>query len=178
MANAEIVELERRVNELRALYENYFAGVEKREPLRLRETLASELRRYELGKTTTQTQFRLNNLRTRFQTLESHWNRVVKQIEEGTFRKKRSAPTAPSPPAPVQAPPPKPALEDAAMRALYKQYSEARAKTGEATMSYDAMVSSLRKQVPMVIERYKCHSVDFKVAVKDGKTIIRAVPIT
>jgi len=184
MDNGELFELEKRINELKVLYDNYFAGIERREPLRHRDALVLYMRKIDSGgKSSTQLQFRFNNLRARFSTLEQHWNRIVKQIEEGTYRKKKpsTADVLADAPAIAKATPmaaPAPALPDGAMQTLYKSYSEARAKAGEPVMTYDAMVSSLKKQVPMVIEKYKCKSVDFKVGQKDGKTIIRAVPIS
>jgi hypothetical protein len=175
--------MDKRVSELKALYENYFAGIERREPLQKRDALTRELRRLLVdGRGATQLQFRLSNLRARCTTLETYWNRVTKEIEEGRFHKRRPAaekeaprPAAPAPAA--QAAKPAEPVSEATFRELYKSYSEARAKAGEAPISFDAMVSSLKRQVPQVIERYKCRSVDFKVAQKDGKTIIKAVPI-
>lgn len=194
MNNDEVLALEQRVTELSKLYENYFAGVERLEPLKKRERLVAELRRIVADGTqsNTQVQFRFNNLRARFATLESHWNRIIKALEEGRLRRGniRSVPQ-PQPQAtltstgsiPIVQPTPMPpappsSLEDASMRSLYDKYAQSRASTGEPPVSYDSMVASLKKQVPAVIERFKCKGVDFKVAQKDGKTIIKAVPIT
>jgi hypothetical protein len=179
-----LVEMEKRVSELKALYENYFAGIERREPLQKRDALTRQLRQLMVeGRAATQLQFRLSNLRARFTTLETYWNRVTKEIEEGRFHKRRpglekEAPKQAPAAAPIapEAKPQEP-VSDTAFRELYKSYSEARAKAGEAPITFDAMVSSLKRQVPQVIERYKCKSVDFKVSQKDGKTIIKAVPI-
>lgn len=190
MNNDEVLALEQRVTELSKLYENYFAGIERLEPLKKRERLVAELRRIVADGTqaNTQVQFRFNNLRARLATLESHWNRIVKALEEGRLRRGNIHAASPAPSLTTSgtvpivqqaaAPPPQPSgLEDTTMRALYDKYAKSRASTGEAPVSYDSMVASLKKQVPAVIERFKCKGVDFKVAQKDGKTIIKAVPI-
>jgi hypothetical protein len=185
MKNEDLEGLERRINELKTLYDNYFAGIERREPLIKREGLQADMRRLTLtpGQLNTQTQFRFNNIRARFATMEAHWNRRIKDLEEGKTRRPISgtAPSASTTSATTAAPPPPPGpnpLAEQTMRALYDNYAASRQKTGEGTISFDAMVASLKKQVPAVIERYKCKSVEFKVAQKDGKTIIKAVPIT
>jgi len=182
MKNEDLEGLERRINELKTLYDNYFAGNEKREPLQKRERLQADVRRLTLtpGVLNTQTQFRFNNVRSRFAIMEAQWNRLVKQLEEGKMRRPsaKQAPPAPRPSRDAPVPPAANPLAEQAMRALYDSYADSRQKMGENTISFDAMVSSLKKQVPAVIERYKCKSVEFKVAQKEGKTIIKAVPIT
>jgi hypothetical protein len=190
MTNEEVLVLEQRVNELKKLYENYFAGIERLEPLKKREQMATEFRKLTNAgvQANTQVLFRFNNLRARFATLEVHWSRVVKQIEEGRLRRGHASASASAStvvavsaaaPAPVEtASAPPPAANDQAMRALYDKYAKSRAQSGEPPVSFESMVASLNKQVPAVIERYKCKSVDFRVAQKDGKTIIKAVPIT
>jgi hypothetical protein len=189
MTNEDLEQLERRINELKTLYDNYFTGVEKREPLQKRTALLNDMRRLTAnpGQLNTQTQFRFNNIRSRFATMESHWNRLVKQLEEGLTKRKRPSAEeiGAAPPAPAAvakkvaaAPAPPNPLADATMRKLYDSYAASRAQTGEQNVSYDAMVASLKKQVPAVIDRYKCKSVEFKVSQKEGRTIIKAVPIT
>ncbi|MCC6808330.1 MAG: hypothetical protein IT381_12980 [Deltaproteobacteria bacterium] len=199
MTNDELLALEQRVNELKKLYDNYFAGLERLEPLKKREALMRELRvlTQEGSQPNTQLQFRFNNLRSRWATLEAHWTRLVKQLEEGKLKRptlrtsataavanaavpNAAVPNAAVAAAPVAAAPaPSPAVnEDTSMRALYSKYAASRAQSGEAPVSYESMVASLKKQVPAVIERFKCKSVDFRVAQKDGKTIIKAVPIS
>ncbi len=184
MTNEEIVALEQRINELKKLYDNYFAGIERREPLIKREKLALELRRISVsGQSNTQVQFRFNNMRARWATLEAHWTRLLKLLEEGKLKRTLATQQLSAglpevkaeeiPPPPKQAP-----SQDASMKALYDKYAASRASTGETPVSYESMVASLKKQVPAVIERYKCKAVDFRVAQKDGKTIIKAVPIT
>src|SRR5690554_5432157 len=82
----DIAQLERQIRELKVQYEKYFAGLEKREPLRLREEVAKVIRRYS-GVTLTNTghAFKLSQLTASFNALNAYWTRVSQQIEEGTY---------------------------------------------------------------------------------------------
>ncbi len=182
MTNEELSGLERKIDELKTLYDNYFAGVERREPLRQREALLADMRRFTQspGALNTQTQFRFNNLRSRFSTMEALWNRMVRQLEEGAQSKRKAASLAALAPKQARARPDgdRDPLAEPTMRDLHAKYSASRTQNGEPPISFEAMVASLKKQVPAVIERYNCASVAFKVTQKDGKTIIKAVPIS
>ena len=83
MTNEELNQLDRELQELRTLYDNYFSGIERREPLRQREAFVAKIRRMTTGQQSGNTQvlFRWNNFKARFATLETHWNRIAKQIE-------------------------------------------------------------------------------------------------
>ena len=98
----------------------------------------------------------------------------------------------PRPPAPVAArPPPVPArpscppaaarpgqLGDGQMRELYDAYISAKRRCNEdvSKLSYEAVSKSVSKQIPELMDRYKAKAVDFKVVIKDGKAILKAVP--
>ena len=182
----EIIVLERRFAELKVLYDNYFSGLERREPLKQREALASALRCIETSGMpgSTQVQFRFNNLRARLQTFETQWNRISRKIEEGQFKRdklraERLVSAAPgAAPAVPQGPPARPGLPgETDLRQLHQSYVAARKSTNESVVGYDAMVSSLAKQVPVILEKYKCKSVEFRVVQKDGKTLLKAFPM-
>lgn len=107
----------------------------------------------------------------------------------------RIASTAKPPPIPGKpaAPPPVPAAagrsaarrpaapsdgEDR-MKRLYKAYVGAKQRTGESTdgLTYDRLVRTLQKQVPSIQARTGCRRVDFKIEIKQGKAILKAVPV-
>lgn len=80
--------MERKVDRLRALYETFFAGVERQPPNAPRR----ELNRLMLEMQ--QVQIRNAALRFRFQSLSqkwtlmtTYWNRTLREIEAGTYRK-------------------------------------------------------------------------------------------
>jgi hypothetical protein len=86
----DIAELEESLRALRQAYEKYFAGVERLEPLKDRDRLKKELQRL-LAENTRNTarRFRLQTLQASLVTYEQYWNRITRQIEEGTFKRDR-----------------------------------------------------------------------------------------
>ena len=74
-------------------------------------------------------------------------------------------------------PPPDP-LAETRLRSVYRAYVEAKRRCNEDTtrLSFDAVVASLKRQVPELLERHQARDVEYRVFVKDGKAILRAVP--
>ena len=54
----------------------------------------------------------------------------------------------------------------------------ARKRCGEATdgISYDSVASRIRAQVPQLMEKHKAKNIEFKVVIKGGKAVLKAVP--
>lgn len=96
----------------------------------------------------------------------------------------RPAASASRPPAPAaaankSAPPPSGSpLADDKLRAVYDAFVKAKKRCNEdtASLSYEAVATSLRKQVPELMKQHNAKAVEFKVVIKDGKAILRAVP--
>lgn len=71
-----------------------------------------------------------------------------------------------------------PGMAEADLRALHRKYVETRQRTGEgANVSYETLVNSLSKQVGRVLEQPGVKSVRFDVDVKEGKTVLKAIPL-
>jgi hypothetical protein len=94
-------------------------------------------------------------------------------------------PGAPKPAAPARPASPSAAVSTSGggmsenqMRALYNAYLAAKMTCREdvSKLTYDAVARSVSKQIPELITRYKAKSVEFKVEVKDGKAVLKAVP--
>jgi hypothetical protein len=86
--SARLEEMERKIERLRSMYETFFSGVERRAPNAPRR----EMNRLMLE--TQQIQIRNAALRFRFQSLSqkwtlmtTYWNRTLREIEAGTYRK-------------------------------------------------------------------------------------------
>ncbi len=69
-------------------------------------------------------------------------------------------------------------LTDAKLRAVYDAYVTAKRRCNEdvSKLDYNAVAASLKKQVPELMKKHNAKSVDFKVVIKDGKAVLRAVP--
>jgi hypothetical protein len=79
---------ETRLTRLKMLYEQWFLGFERVEPAILRkefEDLLAMLRREQVGNTALR--FRLQQLVARHMTFATHWRRVARQIEDGTYQR-------------------------------------------------------------------------------------------
>ncbi|MDX2055531.1 MAG: MXAN_5187 C-terminal domain-containing protein [Polyangiaceae bacterium] len=84
----EIDELEQRLERLRALYEQYFIGIEKMEPAIPRKDVDRRiwmLRREKIRNTAKR--FKLQTIIQRYNTYQQYWHRVLREIELGTFRR-------------------------------------------------------------------------------------------
>ncbi len=81
-------ELEERIDRVRALYEQYFCGIEKIEPQIPRKDV--DRRIYVLRKEqirNTAMRFKFQTLVQRYNTMSQHWGRVLREIENGTFKR-------------------------------------------------------------------------------------------
>lgn len=79
-------ELENRLDRLRALYEQYFLGIEKIEPAVARKDVDRRfwlLRRTQIRNTARR--FRLQVLVQRYNTFQQYWTRICREIENGTY---------------------------------------------------------------------------------------------
>jgi hypothetical protein len=209
--------LEEDLEALKARFEMYFLGVDRREPARERVELKRRVEKMK-GEFTRNTglRFRIETLHARFLSYERMWVRSAREKEEGTYRrdlqrarrhadKRRqeearraregaaepapaasakpdaaSEPAAPPPPPAAPAGPPAaaPPLPEAQLRAIYDAYVAAKKRCNEdvSKLTFDALARSIAKQVPQLIAQYKAKSVEFKVVVKDGRAVLKAVP--
>lgn len=86
--DAALHDVNTRLDRLKALYEMYFQGIERREPQVARkqlERLMQQLRRNQPR--TTHLRFKFQSTLQRYTTLQTYWRRVTRQIEEGTYRR-------------------------------------------------------------------------------------------
>jgi hypothetical protein len=81
-------DLETRMERLRALYEQYFLGIEKLEPQTPRKDVDRRIvvvRREQVRNTALR--FRFTTLLQRYNTLQQYWARTTREIENGTYRR-------------------------------------------------------------------------------------------
>jgi hypothetical protein len=210
--------VEEELEALKARYEQYFLGVERREPNHWREDVKKKVLRLKGAFTrNTGLRFRLQSLNARYLSYERLWKRSAREKEEGTYRRdlfkarlraKRDEGAAPPPaaavppgtaatPSPPEAPapavaarPPSPrppaptptptpgAMSEAQMRALYDAYRAAKMTCREdvSRLTYEAVAKTVSKQLPELLTRYKARSVEFRVDIKDGRAVLKAIP--
>jgi len=84
----QIGELEIAVDRLRSLYEQYFMGIERVEPMVPRKDV--DRRIYTVRKEqirNTALRFRFQMILQRYNTYQTHWQRICREIENGTFKR-------------------------------------------------------------------------------------------
>ncbi len=229
-------ELEEDLEALRARYDLFFIGIERREPVRERGEMKRRVARMK-GEQTRNTglRFRIETLNARYLSYERMWLRSAREKEAGTYHRdlvrarrraereakaqpaepkasgaeRPSAPPEGSPAAaaslPAKAPPPArplanevprsanrptagappPAaapspggLSEAQLRALHAAYVEAKRACNEDTsrITYDGLAKTIARQGPELLTRFNARRVEWKVVVKDGRAVLKAVP--
>ncbi len=205
----EVQKIEEELEALKARYEQYFLGIERREPSRWRDELKKRVMTVKGAFTRNAAlRFRIQTLHARFLSYERLWMRSAREREEGTYRRdlfkarlrshgaeaKPAATPAPAPAAPAPATPaartPAPAAKsatpppggvgEAQLRAIYDAYLAAKRQCNEdvSKITYDTVAKTVTKQVPELMAKFKARSVEFKVEVKDGRAVLRAIPKT
>jgi hypothetical protein len=71
-------------------------------------------------------------------------------------------------------------VTEAQLRDLLAAYVDAKRRCKEDTsrVTYEALARTVAKQVPELMTRFGARSVEFKVVVRDGKALLKAVPKT
>ncbi len=81
---------------------------------------------------------------------------------------------------PMRTPTPVPAggLSETRIKAIYEAYVMAKKRCGEDTRSLtlDSVAKSLKQQVPELMRQHNAKAVEFRVVIKDGKAVLRALP--
>lgn len=174
----EIIGFEEKLNELVRKYEQYFLGLEKREPIKLLEEVDLTARRY-VGTpiVNTMVKFKYNSLVSRLQSYKQYWNRINREIEEGRYSRDKFKMGMHRPAQRAPSVPETPTGGDG-LDSVYAQYLEARKACNMATDSIQpaALKATLEKQRESLRQKHNCTGIDFHVVIEDGKPKIKARP--
>lgn len=84
----DIQQLARDLETLRKTYEQYFLGILRQEPLKLREQVKSLIQKHSgLAIQNVTLKFQLQQCVARYNTFTTYWDRVLHQMEEGTYQR-------------------------------------------------------------------------------------------
>jgi hypothetical protein len=176
--------LDEAMSELQVLYEKYFLGLDRRPPDQQRRKVSETMR---LLKTTqvknTGLKFRIQTMFAKLISFERMWDRTLREIEDGTYKRdlfKAKLRQARQSSEPQRGRSASPQISDDMIRKLYDTYMVARQRTGESTsgLTYESLASRLRTQVPELMARHKARNIEFKVVIKGGKAVLKAIPHT
>jgi hypothetical protein len=226
-----IGEMERKLDRLRGLYESFFMGIERAPPnvaRREMNRLILEMQQEPISNASMR--FRFQSMIQRWVLMTAYWNRTMREIESGTFRRdvaraqrhlaekgralteqeaiaigipasrarafaerqqrmqtlrdrgaKASSPSLPAAPGPPAAPaaPAVPGVDDGAIEAVFRRYTEAhrQAQDPRPALTLDKIRERLALQIPRVLAEKNCRRVTLDVAVEDGKVRLKAWPV-
>jgi hypothetical protein len=180
---ADAAALANRLEELRKAYDRYFLGVDKLEPVGLRRRFQQEFDGV-LGAPcpNTQVRFQVAQIKGKFLTFQTYWNRVLKELEDGTYQRdkfkielKEKSRAAAKPEATAAQPrAAEPTVENDVIDRVFRAYLLAKQKCNEPTetVSRDRLAEMLAKHANKVRESNPGTRPDFKVVIKDGKARI------
>jgi hypothetical protein len=167
----ELLAIEQAMRTLEITYEQYFAGVEKREPLKNREDLTRQIRQFANRRIQqTDLRFKYQNMATRFHSISGYWDRILRLMDEGKFhRPTGSKPGFQAKPAAKKTK--APASESNQIDSVYNDLMAARkaCNLGGQAPEKQQVASMLEKQKAKIKEKFGDRAVDFKVETRDGK---------
>jgi hypothetical protein len=173
----DIARLELELRELIIKYEQYFFGIEKREPLKLLDKVDRLAKRYQnVSITNSMQRFKYDSLIASLSVHKQKWTRINRLIEEGKYQRDRFRMTLHQQQGALKAPaPPK---ESEEMERIYQQYLAARkaCHLPVEKISRQKIEQAIERQRPMIQEKYNCRDIDFVVVIEDGKPRLKARP--
>ena len=173
----ELRVLDHKLKQLKLDYDRYFLGTRPREPVLLRGEVDKLIAIYSnQAITNSGLRFRFSSICSRYQALKRQWCEVVRQIEQGTYRRHRFKAAlherergavdaeAPAPPAEPQA------------GGLFEEYRAARERCGQDTrnITRDTLERVLSEQREALRARYGDAEFRFRVVIEDGRAKLKA----
>src|SRR5712692_4791185 len=178
---------------LRARYEQFFMGLERRPPTISHKNFKRRLALLKpVFARSAVVKLRIYNLNQRLETFERLWTRTIAEIEAGTYRRdvfkarlharmragqaeRKDNPTADNG---TPARGPDDALGDDNLRRVFESYKAAKEACREdvSQLSFESLAAALRQQAPAILAKHRAASVQFKVVVIEGKAVLKAIP--
>lgn len=181
MAIAEdLQQLQSQLGELITKYEQYFIGLEKREPLQLLAEVGQMVRRYaNVPINNTMYKHKYTTLVARFNTYREHWQRIVRLMEEGKYSRDRFISDLHQRERDSDSYHGKSGSQTAhekELDRLYKEFCEARAACNMPVdkLTRELVAATIEKQKPVLAARLGTTDLAFRVVVEDGKPKIKA----
>ena len=173
---AALQDFSRRVEQLRITYERFFMGIDRVPPNPDRQKLERDLRNSPLMRSrNTALRFQFNNVRQRMLSYARYWDRIMRLIEEGKFRRERNALAGSGAPA---GPPAEEGGAGDRNRALYERWKAAHAKSGtESKTSFESFAAKIEAQRERQKQAKGWKDVDFDVRLEAGKVRLVGKPI-
>jgi hypothetical protein len=182
MAIAEdLTILENQLKILITHYEQYFVGIEKREPLPLLGSIEKIVRRYaNVPINNTMNKHKYTMLVARLNTYREHWNRILRLIEEGKYSRDRFIRDLHLRQKDTKhvrhEEHPKPPPHDPELDRIFFELREARKACHLPVdkLSIELVAATIEKGKAALVARLGTADLVFRVVVEDGKPKIKA----
>jgi len=172
----ELNNIELAMKTLEIAYEQYFSGIEKREPMKDREDLTKRIRQYANRRIMqTDLRYKYQNLATRFHSYNGYWNRILKLMDEGKYHRNASQVTKPvGLKNQVKTEAPKTTTGNSGGSQADSVYNDLMAarkanNIGGKAPDKKQVASMIEKQKAKIREKFGDRPVAFKVETRDGK---------
>ena len=176
----DITFLEGSIAELIIKYEQYFLGIEKREPLKLCEDIERFIRRYNTATIiNTMFKFKFNTLVGKFNSYKQYWTRINRLIEEGKYSRDRFKMarhlTEGGPRSPAEH---HERSHENDVEIVFQHYLAARKKCNLPTdnISRETMFAVIENQRESLKSKHHCAEVEFRVVIENGTPKLKARP--
>lgn len=181
--NKDVDTLASELEKLRLAYEQYFLGLERKEPIIIRSRVQDLIRKYSgAAIKNVRTKFRYQQTVARYNVYALHWDRILREIEDGkyerdVFKAKMHEAQRLGMPKEKEKPAAKAAPVDP-MEAIFDQYVSMRKKNKEAVegLTLQNFKKTLTAQIETIKQQTKATGVRFQIVTEAGKTKIKAVP--
>lgn len=171
----ELDEIQVELKELEVLYEQYFAGLERREPHNRRKTLGRRLRYFTNRHIVyTDLKFRYQGLATRFMTYGQYWDRILRLMDEGKYHRHLTKLSSANP-AKQKSPVTEAGYGDQEATKLHAELTKARQQCGlnGDGPSAEKVAQFLATQREKIHSRYGDKPVQFSIDTSEGKPRIK-----
>lgn len=176
--------LDKKVQQLKLDYEQYFLGTRPREPSQPRQEVQKQVNiLQQTPMQNTALRFRFNSICSRFMSYRRQWEQTLRQMEAGTYQrhvfKARIHSRPPVDAAEAPAPAGRPEAGSRASERIYSAYMDAARRCGQDTSGLDRakLAAAVKKQEAAIRQRYGCEKVKFRVVVEGGKVKLKASPV-
>jgi len=178
----DLAQLERQLTTLITRYEQYFIGLEKREPLQLVGDVEKIVRRHaNTPITNTMYKHKFNMLTARFNTYREHWNRILRLIEEGKYSRDRFISDLHQRQRSTVAPAQDRTQQQERDNELDRVFNELREARKNCHLPFesltrDMVAATIEKSKPALIAKLGTEELSFRVVVENGKPKLKAGP--
>ena len=177
----DLMQLEHSLADLITRYEQYFSGLEKREPLKQMQDVEKLVRRYTgIPINNTMYKHKYTMLVARLNTYREHWNRILRLIEDGKYSRDRfigdlrlrQRLRAGNSQDDLQQPP----KHDLELDRIYYELREARkaCHLPIEMLSRELVAATIEKSKAQLIAKLGTDNIVFRVVVENGKPKIKA----